>query len=315
MSDADRRSAYDFTATDIQGQPRPLEGKRHLAILQQAVTWARSSLPSSRLALAELHRPGHAPSVTRAPGRTISLVLAALAAGLAPAAACARERRTAAPPPDPWEARREAMVRDQIEAREVRSAVVLAAMRKVPRHEFVPEAVRAHAYQDRPLPIEEGQTISQPYIVALMTELAAPGRSGRVLEVGTGSGYQAAVLAELAGEVYSIEIVEPLGRSAAERLRRLGYGRVHLRVGDGFRGWPEAAPFDAILVTAAPEEIPPPLLEQLAPGGRLVIPVGSHDQELLVVTRAADGRLDRRSVIPVRFVPMTGEAHRADGAP
>ncbi len=209
------------------------------------------------------------------------------------------------------DSQRAAMVRDQVEARGVRDQRVLAAMRKVPRDAFVPQDLRERAYEDRPLPIGEKQTISQPYIVALMTELAEISAGERVLEVGTGSGYQAAVLAEVAGEVFSIEILEGLAKTARERLAAAGYERVQLRVGDGYRGWPEAAPFHAILVTAAPDHVPQPLVDQLAPGGRMIIPVGDAAQELLVIGRADDGTLRRRSVIPVRFVPMTGEAERS----
>ena len=187
---------------------------------------------------------------------------------------------------------------------------VLRALAAVPRHEFVPEPWRACAHEDRALPIGEGQTISQPYIVALMTRLAEVGDGDRVLEVGTGSGYQAAVLAELGAEVYTIEIVEPLARRARRDLERLGYGeRIRFRLGDAHAGWPEAAPFDAILVTAAPTEIPRPLLEQLARGGRLVAPVGDRIQRLTVVRRMDDG-FERRTDIPVSFVPMTGRARR-----
>ncbi len=200
------------------------------------------------------------------------------------------------------------MVRKQIEARGVRDARVLDAMRSVPRHRFVPESQRGYAYDDRPLPIGEGQTISQPYIVALMTELAGVKPGDTVLEVGTGSGYQAAVLAQMGVKVYSIEIVEPLARRAKAVLDELGYGkRVELRRGDGYAGWPEHAPFDAILVTAAPPKIPEPLKQQLVVGGRLVIPVGKHFQSLLRITRTKDG-FREESVIPVRFVPMTGKA-------
>jgi protein-L-isoaspartate(D-aspartate) O-methyltransferase len=206
-----------------------------------------------------------------------------------------------------FQARREAMVTEQIAARGVKDARVLAAMRRVPRHEFVPEEMRGLAYSDRPLAIGHGQTISQPYIVALMTEAAGVGKGARVLEVGTGSGYQAAVLAELGADVYSVEIVELLARTAARALERAGYKRVHLRVGDGYRGWPEAAPFDAVVVTAAPPRIPEPLKQQLKPGGRLVIPVGEDWQELRVVRRVGNGWKEE-TIAPVRFVPMTGEA-------
>jgi protein-L-isoaspartate(D-aspartate) O-methyltransferase len=207
------------------------------------------------------------------------------------------------------ESRGESMVTMQIEARGVKQPEVLAAMRRVPRHRFVPEDVREHAYADTPLPIGEGQTISQPYIVGLMTELARPHAEMKVLEVGTGSGYQAAILAEIVKDVYSIEILPELGRRAGAVLSELGYENVHLKVGDGYEGWPEEAPFDAIVVTAAPPSIPQPLLDQLAIGGRLVIPVGEGYQELQVVTRTAAG-FERQSVIPVRFVPMTGKAER-----
>jgi len=208
---------------------------------------------------------------------------------------------------DRWRAQREAMVNAQIAARGVKDPGVLAAMRRVPRHEFVPPLVRESSYADRPLPIGDDQTISQPYIVALMTEAAAVRKGSRVLEIGTGSGYQAAVLAELGAEVYSIEIVEPLARRGAAALERTGYGRVKLRIGDGYRGWPEAAPFDAVLVTAAPPRIPEPLKQQLKPGGRLVIPVGTGMQELVVVQRVGKTWKEHR-IAPVRFVPMTGEA-------
>jgi protein-L-isoaspartate(D-aspartate) O-methyltransferase len=179
-------------------------------------------------------------------------------------------------------------------------------MRDVPRHRFVPRKLWHRAYENRPLPIGHDQTISQPYIVALMTELLALSPQSRVLEVGTGSGYQAAILAEVAHEVYSIEILEEVARQGAENLRALGYRDVHLRIGDGYLGWPEAAPFDAIIVTCAPDHVPKPLQEQLAEGGRLVIPVGGERvQELILVTKEK-GRLVPTRVIPVRFVPMTG---------
>jgi protein-L-isoaspartate(D-aspartate) O-methyltransferase len=228
-----------------------------------------------------------------------------LLAGVSACSAPAGERAGAAPTGDLLAAARARMVAEQIEARGVTDPAVLRAMRTVSRHEFVPVRLRRDAYGDQPLPIGHGQTISQPYIVALMTELAAVKPGDRVLEIGTGSGYQAAVLAELGGQVRSIEIVAPLARSAAETLRRLGYARVQVRHGDGYRGWPEAAPFDAIVVTAAPPEVPAALLAQLAPGGRLVIPVGTGAQELRLLVRTPSGVETRRSV-PVRFVPMVG---------
>ena len=203
------------------------------------------------------------------------------------------------------------MVAEQLEPRGIDDPAVLRAMGAVPRHAFVPEEERERAYADRPLPIGHRQTISQPYVVAFMTQAAAVSPGERVLEVGTGSGYQAAVLAELAAEVYSIEIVEPLASRSARTLADLGYRNVQVRHGDGYRGWPEAAPFDAIVVTAAAPRVPEPLLEQLAVGGRLVIPVGDWDQEIEVHTRSADGITVER-VLPVRFVPMTGEVREED---
>ena len=199
------------------------------------------------------------------------------------------------------------MVSGQIEARGIRNPRGLAALRKVPRHRFVPDELRGQAYRDTPLPIGHQQTISQPYIVALMTELIEPEPSMKVLEIGTGSGYQAAVLAECVDRVYTIEILPELGRLAAELLEELGYENVVTRIGDGYDGWPDEAPFDAILVTAAPPSIPKPLLEQLKVGGKLVIPVGEFSQDLVVVTRTEDG-YERRPASYVRFVPMTGKA-------
>ena len=183
----------------------------------------------------------------------------------------------------------------------------MAAMAKVPRHEFIPATVREFAYLNRPLPIGEGQTISQPYIVALMTDLANVGPESVVLEIGTGSGYQAAVLAEIVDRVYTVEIVEPLGLRAARTLDRLGYDNVTVRVGDGYQGWPEFAPFDAILVTAAPERIPQPLIDQLAVGGKLVVPIGEQNrsQSLQVLDKAPDGATRVTDILPVLFVPFT----------
>ena len=186
---------------------------------------------------------------------------------------------------------------------------VMTAIGKVPRHVFVPAEYRHHAYANRPLPIGYSQTISQPYIVALMSDLIKPQADDRVLELGTGSGYQAAILAELTGQVYSIEIIEALGKQAAERLSRLGYDNVTLRIGDGYYGWEEHAPFDAIVVTAAASHVPPALVAQLKPGGRMVIPVGSRflTQQLVLIEKEADGQLITRQILPVKFVPLTGE--------
>ncbi|MEO0601415.1 MAG: protein-L-isoaspartate(D-aspartate) O-methyltransferase [Myxococcota bacterium] len=199
------------------------------------------------------------------------------------------------------------MVRQQLRGRDITSRTVLEAMRTVPRHRFVPDTVRHLAYVDEPLPIGHEQTISQPYIVALMTQLAELSPGDRVLEIGTGSGYQAAILAAVGADVYSIEIVQPLGQRAARILGELGYD-VHLRIGDGYPGWPEAAPFRAILLTAAPAAIPEPLKQQLAVGGRLVAPVGGDQAQELVVLRRTEEGFVRTVVGGVRFVPMTGEA-------
>jgi len=185
---------------------------------------------------------------------------------------------------------------------------VLAAMGKVPRHEFVPADLRPRAYDDGPLPIGYGQTISQPYIVAYMTEKLEPKPTDRVLEIGTGSGYQAAVLAELTKEVYTIEIVNELAQRAGAGLKRLGYTNICVHAGDGYQGWPEAAPFDAIIVTCAPEQVPQPLVDQLKEGGRMIIPVGPGWDQNLVLLLKQSGRLEKHAVLPVRFVPMTGQA-------
>ncbi len=186
---------------------------------------------------------------------------------------------------------------------------VLDALGRVPRHEFVSALLRFHAYDNRPLPIGHGQTISQPYIVAAMTDLLQVAAGDSVLEIGTGSGYQAAVLAELGAKVSSIEIVEPLAREAAERLRRLGYANIATKIGDGYHGWPERGPFDAIVVTAAANHVPPPLVRQLKPGGRMVIPVGApfQPQQLLLVEKRHSGMVTTRQLMPVRFVPLTGD--------
>lgn len=212
------------------------------------------------------------------------------------------------PPADPEQAARSAMVRTQLQGRDIVDARVLAAMRKVPRHEFVPADMRAYAYDDRPLPIGSGQTISQPFIVALMTSLLRPRSGDAMLEVGTGSGYQAAVLARLVRRVHTIEIVPELAKRAERTLARLGYGNVSVRAGDGYAGWPEAAPFDGIMVTAAADHVPPALLRQLKPGGRLVMPVGGSGtvQQLTLIEVDAAGAVRTQRVLPVRFVPLTG---------
>src|SRR5262245_32974059 len=204
---------------------------------------------------------------------------------------------------------RERMVVEQVESRGVRDPLTLAALRRVPRHLFVPPTVAAEAYADHPLPIGHGQTISQPYIVAFMTEALGLKGGEVVLEVGTGSGYQAAVLAEIASKVYSIEIVASLADEARQRLGALGYRTVEVRAGAGYQGWPDGAPFDGIIVTAAAPKVPDPLKAQLKEGGRLVIPVGDEAQQLMVVTRQGSVYAERR-VLPVRFVPMTGEVRK-----
>ena len=205
-----------------------------------------------------------------------------------------------------WDAQRTAMVDDQLSARDIRSPRVLDAMRRVPRHLFVPEPQRGQAYGDYPLAIGYKQTISQPYIVAFMTQAIDVRATDRVLEIGTGSGYQAAILGELAADVYTIEIVTPLAERARATLASLGYRNVHVRAGNGYLGWPEQAPFDRIIVTAAPDAVPPALVEQLKAGGFMAIPVGDTDQELRILRKTATG-LETLETLPVRFVPMTGK--------
>ncbi|MDP3981910.1 MAG: protein-L-isoaspartate(D-aspartate) O-methyltransferase [Chlamydiota bacterium] len=200
------------------------------------------------------------------------------------------------------------MVENQIVSRGVTHPDVLKAMRQVPRHQFVPQPLENLAYTDQPLPIGEGQTISQPYIVALMSETIRPEKTDRILEIGTGSGYQAAVLAEVVQNVYSIEIIPALAKEAQDRLHELGYQNVYTKCADGYLGWPEYAPFDAIVVTAAPPKIPQPLVEQLSEGGRMIIPVAdSYPQRLLLVEKK-NGQIQEKEILPVMFVPMTGEA-------
>ena len=234
----------------------------------------------------------------------ICLALVVLAAFALVAAGPSCRQKTAAP--GGYDQARKAMVRDQIEARGITDPRVIASMLKVERHLFVPEEYRPFAYDDTPLPIGDGQTISQPYIVALMTEELDLGPDLKVLEIGTGSGYQAAVLAEMVKEVYTIEIVEPLGKRAEELLLALGYSNVKVKIGDGYEGWPEYAPFDRIIVTCAPTAIPQPLIEQLADRGLMVIPVGPVESQYLYRVRKHAGKVETEEIIPVRFVPLTG---------
>jgi protein-L-isoaspartate(D-aspartate) O-methyltransferase len=213
---------------------------------------------------------------------------------------CGQQTPTAAD----FTAQRQRMIDQQLKPRGIKDERVLSAMGKVPREEFVPVEGRVDAYQDGPLPIGYNQTISQPYIVAFMTEQLRPKPSDRVLEIGSGSGYQAAILAELVSDVYTIEIVEPLAKSADAALQRLGYKNVHIKVGDGYKGWPEKAPFDAVIVTCAPEKVPQPLVDQLKNGGRMVIPVGERFAQQLYLFEKQNGQLKESATLPVRFVPM-----------
>jgi len=249
-------------------------------------------------------------SVTVMFPRMVSSPSAELAQPPAPSTG-AKASAEAAENPRYVEARRR-MVEEQLCDRDITDAAVLAAMGRIPRHRFVPKNLQYLAYADMPAPIGHGQTISQPYIVALMTQVVRPKPESRALDIGTGSGYQAAVLAEVCEEVYSIEILKPLAEGARERLAALGYKNVSVRVGDGYRGWPEKAPFDIIIVAAAPDHVPQPLVEQLALGGRLVIPVGNFSQGLLVIEKRTDGSTRRKCIAPVRFVPMVGEAEKAN---
>src|SRR6266481_2214778 len=219
---------------------------------------------------------------------------------------CGQQTPTAAD----FAAQRNRMVEQQLKPRGIKDERVLAAMAKVPREEFIPVDARADAYEDGPLPIGYDQTISQPYVVAFMTEQLRPKRSDRVLEIGSGSGYQAAILSELVADVYTIEIVEPLAKSAEATLQRLGYKNVHVRVGDGYKGWPEQAPFDAIIVTCAPDKVPQLLTDQLKEGGRMIIPVGDRFAQQLYLLEKKNGQLKESATLPVRLVPMTSEAEK-----
>ena len=215
-----------------------------------------------------------------------------------------------APTSADFAALRQRIVEHQLKVRGIKDERVLAAMAKVPREEFIPVAARLSAYEDGPLPIGYKQTISQPYVVAFMTEQLRPRPSDRVLEIGSGSGYQAAILAELVADIYTIEIVEPLAKSAEATLQRLGYKNVHIKVGDGYKGWPEEAPFDAIIVTCAPEKVPQPLVDQLKDGGRMVIPVGERFAQQLYLLEKKNGQLKESATLPVRFVPMLREGQK-----
>jgi protein-L-isoaspartate(D-aspartate) O-methyltransferase len=234
---------------------------------------------------------------------------AAVTAPLAFFAAVACAERMPDTSEDQRAVERERMVAQQLRGRDIRSAAVLDAMRRVPRHRFVPEEEQAGAYSDFPLPIGFGQTISQPYIVAFMTEALDVSKDHKVLEIGTGSGYQAAILAELARAVYTIEIIEPLAERSRRVLEELGYTNIHVRSGNGYLGWPEEAPFDRIIVTAAPDEVPQPLIDQLKMDGLIAVPVGVGEQMLRVLRRTPSG-LDTIKTLPVRFVPMTGKPDR-----
>lgn len=238
----------------------------------------------------------HGPMLSTRPLLLLSVLL------LLTGGACSAQNDTTAA----FEQARHRMVQTQIKARGITNEAVLQALRTVPRHKFVPGQSPELTYTDRPLPIPQGQTISQPFIVAYMTQAVQPDSTDRVLEVGTGSGYQAAVLSTIVDSVYTIEIVPELARTARTRLNRLGYDNVVVRLGDGYKGWPAHAPFDAIVVTAAPEQIPPPLVDQLAPGGRMIVPVGPQGatQQLTLVTKQADGTTETRRLMPVRFVPV-----------
>jgi protein-L-isoaspartate(D-aspartate) O-methyltransferase len=241
----------------------------------------------------------------------VRTALLALLATLALIAGCNRAQTSAVAD---YSSAREHMVKEQLMIRGISAERVLAAMKKVPREEFVPEQFRDASYTDQALPIGHDQTISQPYIVAIMTQQLKPQPSDRILEIGTGSGYQAAILAELVGEVYSIEIIEPLAKGAETTLKRLGYNNVHVKIGDGYKGWPEHAPYDSVIVTCAPNHVPQPLVDQLKEGGRMVIPVGERFAQELYLMEKRNGQLHQTAILDVRFVPMSGEAdgHKKD---
>ena len=245
-----------------------------------------------------------------APSRSLRISLSFSRAGYSLFLALAACSDAKPPAPGDLTAQRQAMVDQQIAARGVSDPATLEAMRTVPRHEFLPLRLRDEAYMDYPLPIGHGQTISQPYIVAFMTEAISPQPGEKILEIGAGSGYQAAILAQMGADVYTVEIVEPLAEMARQTLERLGYRNAHVLHGDGFRGWPEHAPFDAIIVTCAPDKIPPDLVAQLKDGGRMIIPVGGGMEQELILLRKQGGKIEQQSILPVRFVPMTGEGSK-----
>lgn len=244
-------------------------------------------------------------------GLAVVLILLILA-GPSAAAPPAPEAKPA--PADPHEAARKRMVERHLVERGIKDPRVLEAFRTVPRHRFLPPNTRRQAYDDESIPIGEGQTITPPFDVAFMTEALAPKPTDRVYEVGTGSGYQAAILSRLVKEVYSVEIHEPLGKRAAQVLKDVGYTNVKTRVGDGYAGWPEAAPFDAIIVTCAPQDVPPPLVAQLKEGGRMVIPLGNRFNQTVHLMEKRDGKLIDHELRPTLFVPMTGRAQREAAA-
>ncbi len=261
--------------------------------------------------LFKVSRSQHAATINAALRELGHFRLFGPACGLLSLLICVITQQTVRPQNPRWfEAAREAMVTEAVIGLGIKNPRVIEAMRRTPRHEFVPPDQRHLAYLDMALPIGFGQTISPPFVVAYMTEALDPQPDDKVLEIGTGSGYQAAVLSPLVQEVYTIEIVEPLARRAAQTLKRLGYGNVFVKAGDGFLGWPERAPFDKIIVTCSPESVPDPLIQQLAEGGRMVIPVGERYQQILYLFRKRDGQLEREALLPTLFVPMTGEAEK-----
>jgi protein-L-isoaspartate(D-aspartate) O-methyltransferase len=287
-----------------------------ILVLTTALVVAVLSMPGAcRAAHPPAAEPGASPAVSAKSSEGDSPVFVPTPTTSAPRCPVEARKSGQSPEDTRFVKARQKMVAEQLRGRDITDRQVLEVMGRLPRQRFVPEQFQDLAYADRPLPIGHAQTISQPYIVALMTQAVRPKPEGRALDIGTGSGYQAAVLAELCKEVYSIEILKPLADDARKRLAAEGYTNVTVRQGDGYQGWPEKAPFDVIIVAAAPEHVPKPLVEQLAPGGRLVIPVGRFFQDLLVIEKQPDGTTRRRSLAPVMFVPMRGEAEGAGSKP